>query len=166
MPMNRTWFTSTNILPEHADLRIRQIYLWLITKDRKIPIVAGKRGNFQLPGGKPETGETQLETITREMIEETGIDISQFEEKPSLYGYYVITDDPNFTEAKEYLQIRYYLFVNVNSVELELSVNERSDTKDNIEVVKFENIYELKNSIPWIEGVDEYGEILKKLVQI
>lgn len=161
--MKRTWFTSAAILSQHESLKIRQIYLWLITKDRKIPIVAGQSGNFQLPGGKPEIGETPLQTIKREMFEETGIQTSQFQEEPSLYGYYLIENDPNFTETKEYLQIRYYLFVNANSEELKISVNERSGTENNMEIVKFENVYELQNSIPWIKGSDEYGEVLKML---
>ncbi len=50
-----------------------------ILKDDKILMVRHKKGEkkyWLLPGGRMEFGETMVETLKREMIEETGLEIS------------------------------------------------------------------------------------------
>lgn len=50
-----------------------------IVKDNEILMIRHKKGDekyWLLPGGRVEYGETMIETLKREMIEETGLEIS------------------------------------------------------------------------------------------
>ncbi|NDE62928.1 MAG: NUDIX domain-containing protein [Chlamydiae bacterium] len=53
----------------------------LIEQDGKVLLVKKSRGPYEgmwdLPGGRPIHGETILETLSREVLEETGIEILQ-----------------------------------------------------------------------------------------
>lgn len=155
MESTREWFTNNNIQSEHLDLPIRQIYLWFITNDNKMPIVAGTSGNFQLPGGKPEPGETKMQTIKREMFEETGIEINFDIHTPVLFGYYLIENDESWN-SQPYLQIRYILKVEEDSKSYNLSTNERSEDKDQMAQVRFINLSEIPAYISYLMDMEEY----------
>jgi len=58
-----------------VDIRIAACIL----KDNKILMVRHKKGDekyWLLPGGRIEYGETMIETLKRELVEETGLEIS------------------------------------------------------------------------------------------
>jgi len=152
------WYTTNEILVEHSHFQIRQIYLWFITLDKKIVIV-GRNDKFQFPGGKPESGESQMDTICRELFEEAGIILTDYKETPNFFVYYVIEEDPNWNNDT-YLQIRYVMNVASLSDEISLSANERVDDTDQIEKVEFVNLYELPNYIPWTKDIEEYKMVL------
>lgn len=157
--MSSTFHTTKQIKPEHQDFPIKQIYLWFITKDSKLPIVSKKSGGYQLPGGKPEAGEDFLQTITREMFEESGIDISKYSE-PKMFGYYLLENDPNWSDLPKYLQLRYYLFVDADSEDIALSNNEREEDRDKIENAIFVDLNKLPEYITWIKEEEEYQSLL------
>jgi len=49
----------------------------LLIRDRKLLVVKSKGKDFFIPpGGKPENGETVQEALAREMLEETGLEVS------------------------------------------------------------------------------------------
>lgn len=156
MNSQRTWFTSKNINKEHLDLPIRQVYLWFVTSDLKIVII-GKGEKWQFPGGKPEDGETQLQTLKREVWEESGIILSDYSEKPRFFGYYLIENDinPKWTSGKPYLQVRYFLKTKKSSKEIKLSANEREDDLDTLEEAKFVDFNNLEEHIWWVKGCEE-----------
>lgn len=162
--MSSTWYNSDNINPVHIDLPVRQVYVWFITKDNKIALTGNGKGKYQFPGGKPEPGETQQETMRRELFEEVGIKLNEFTEQPQMFGYYLVEDDPNWPDTPKYLQLRYYMFVDKLSTTIELSVNERIDDKDQMLEAKFVDLQSLPESIPWTEGLPEY-EDLKQIRQ-
>lgn len=163
MNPSRTWFTTTAIQEAHKDFPIKQIYLWFITKDKKIPIVRGRKGKFQLPGGKPESNETEFETIKREMFEETGISIDLDNYEPKLFGYYLIENDETFN-LKSYLQIRYILNVEEQSDQIRLSVNEKENDIDKMEIAKFIDINHLGKYLPYLENGDEYVAVQNNIL--
>ncbi len=68
----RTWKDGKEIRPEDQILPVNQVYAWLFTRDNKIAIVSKDGRKWQLPGGKPNKHETYLQTIVREVEEETG----------------------------------------------------------------------------------------------
>lgn len=57
----------------------------IIIQDRKLLVVKDD-GRFVLPGGRMESGESDIETLNREMAEELGIDVSFG--KVELVGYF------------------------------------------------------------------------------
>lgn len=154
------WFQEEQILSEHKDLLIGQIYVWFVTKDRKLAIV-GKGEKWQFPGGKPDYGETIEEALARECFEEAGIVISDYNEVPLLFGYYLTENDPNpYWKGQNYIKLRYLLHVNKTAAEIELSNNERVDDVDTLDEAKFIPIDELVDHIFWIEDKQEYKDVL------
>ena len=53
----------------------RKVRAVLVREDKIAVIKAKKSGAFMLPGGKLDEGETYEETLRREILEETGIEI-------------------------------------------------------------------------------------------
>ena len=157
---DRTWFTSKEIKEEHKNLPIRQIYVWFVTLDKKLVIV-GKGDKFQFPGGKPEEGESNDQTMKRELLEEAGLNIDEYGETPELFGYYLIENDINASWSGEpYLQLRYLLKVNASSSVINLSVNEKEGDLDNMEEAKFVDLDKLIDYIDWIKDREEYRVVL------
>ena len=50
---------------------------------------------MQLPGGKPNKNETYLQTIVREVAEETGINTDSVSSQYKFFGYYDILETDN-----------------------------------------------------------------------
>lgn len=161
MDSQLTWLQESQLLPEHEGLRIGQIYLWFVTKDRKLAIV-GKGEKWQFPGGKPDAGETIEQTLARESYEEAGIVVDDYEETPQMFGYYLTENDQSHPwNGETYLKLRFLLHVDKNADEIELSNNERADDVDTLDEVKFVPIDELPKHIYWIEGRQEYLDVLE-----
>lgn len=68
-----------------------------ISQGDKVMLIVKKRGPYtgmyDLPGGSPETGETEAETLKREIKEETGCDLQSYDNRRQKM---VVFDD--FTE--------------------------------------------------------------------
>ncbi len=155
-----TWFTSRIILGEHSELRVNQIYTWYITKDYKMPVVSGDGNHFQLPGGKPKSGESHLDTMKRELFEETGITLDLRKVTPFMFGYYLIEGDENWNNIP-YLQIRYFLKVEELSNEIKLSINEREDDIHTMKQAQFIAYDEVPKYLPYLDNRPEYLEVIK-----
>jgi len=74
--IERSWKSADKIEPIDSELPVRQVYVWVSTQDECIAIVSKDGEKWQLPGGKPEPGETLKETAVREVYEETGINLA------------------------------------------------------------------------------------------
>ena len=72
---------------DFSNLRnVKQVYGLILSKDlSKILIVREKSGTWLLPGGTVEPGETMLDTLQREVKEETNRDIALQTIKPLFY---------------------------------------------------------------------------------
>lgn len=77
------------------NLEIRQVYGFIFNADGRILLLEDK-ARFNLPGGKPENGESISETLIRELAEEIQTSITF----PSYLGYQLITSE------EEYAQVR------------------------------------------------------------
>jgi len=80
-------------VPEH--LEIRQVYGFVFNLNGQILLLEDE-GIFNLPGGKPENGESMLETLIREAAEEIQITITS----PEYLGYQLITTGEEFAQVR------------------------------------------------------------------
>lgn len=167
MTSNQTWFTANQINPEHLQLPIRQVYLWFITSDNQIAIV-GRGDNWQFPGGKPENRESIDETLNREIYEEAGLKLSDYQAKPQFFGYYLVEKDvnPQWPSGNPYLQVRYFIKVKNSSDQIQLSVNERAGDIDTLAEAKFVDLYKLNKHISWVDNELEEYLIVLKLIKL
>ena len=85
------WIESR--VPE--DLEIRQIYGFIFSSDGRILLLEDE-GGYNLPGGKPEKGESLAETLCREVFEEVQITISS----PRYLGYQFISAGEKFAQVR------------------------------------------------------------------
>lgn len=72
---------------------------WLHLRDGKILVARTKgRSKYYIPGGKREVGETDLQTLIREIKEELSVDISP--ETVQFYGIFIAQADSHATGIK------------------------------------------------------------------
>lgn len=76
-------------------LEIRQVYGFVFGPDGRIVLLEDE-GIFNLPGGKPEGGESMSETLIREAAEEVQITISS----PNYLGYQLVTTEEKFAQVR------------------------------------------------------------------
>lgn len=155
MKATRTWYKSNLISTEHTNLEIRQIYVWVITKNNMVAIVTKSNGDSQFPGGHPEKGENHIQTAQREVKEETGLDISEFISELKQFGYYLVEEN-----NERYLQLRFILKLPYNDNEYLLSVNENLDEERPVESAQWVDLFKLPKYISWTKELEEYLNII------
>lgn len=131
----------------------------MITEDRKVVIVSKDGKKWQLPGGKPETGESLTQTAVREVKEETGLEISNLSSYLVFFGYYVVKEIIQQKTTDTYTQVRYFLQLPEKSPTYILSVHDEDanqTAQDIIRFAKFVTLRELEAEIPWISKSEEY----------
>lgn len=152
------WNESNKIKSEHTSLEVKQVYGWIVTKDGHLVLVSKDNVKWQFPGGKPNSGESLLETLTREVFEETSLDISNM--KKEFFGYYEIVSE----DKPSYLQIRYLVVCDKDSNELKLGISNEDEIQRSEDVVKYVNCYNIKDTlklIPWLGETEEYKTFLR-----
>ena len=63
-----------------------------------------------MPGGHPKDNETLFQTVKRELWEELSLNIQE-DQKPTLFGYYLIEEMEKNKIKKRYLQLRTFLIL-------------------------------------------------------
>ena len=81
-------------------LEIRQVYGFIFSPDGRILLLEDE-GQFNLPGGKPENGESFAETLIREAEEEAQVTIASIE----YLGYQHILADKEFAQVRMFALI-------------------------------------------------------------
>ena len=156
----RSWTSGEEILAGDEILPVRQVYTWLLCADNKIVIVSKDGSVWQLPGGKPEPSESMPETAQREVAEETSVDISAYTSNLVFFGYYRV-HEPG-ADTVDYLQVRYYLPLPVDSSNLNLSAANEDAVQaeaDAITCVTAVDSTELTRYIEWMATSPEYQEL-------
>lgn len=147
-------------MPEDSPgIPVRQVYVWLITSDQQMVIVSKDGANWQLPGGKPDAGENALQTVIREVFEETGIDLTSYKNRINFFGEYVLEDGATVVHPLRYRQVRSWVQIEETANALKLSVGGEAAGQSLEDVVRFVRTIPVKNVleyIPWLKEADEY----------
>ncbi len=152
-----SWVGGTEILPEHKKLSVRQVYVWVQSDPDKVVVVSKDGKEWQLPGGKPEDDETALQTATREVYEETGVDIRDNEDALQFFGYRVVTEKDGDDIITSYLQLRYHILVCFDSGSLSVMQEDTlQPTDDVIQFVESVTLDEACQRIAWLRDSDEF----------
>lgn len=95
----------------------------IIIKDNKIAMVKSlKEGFYKFPGGGIEKGESQVDALIREVLEETGLSVEV--ESIKEYGYTLENRKSDIFEKCIFSQKSYYYFVSVKDYLLEQRLTE------------------------------------------
>ena len=152
MAIIRNRVSARSINDQDEILPVHQVYCWLLTTANNIIIVSKDWLQRQLPWGKPEHDETYLETLKREVYEETGIDIENIIHSAQFFWYYTI--DENWIM---YLQLRYALRLWTSIDYDTLNPNE----KDDIKFIKTIALDDIWNYLPRLPMSGEYTSFTK-----
>jgi 8-oxo-dGTP pyrophosphatase MutT (NUDIX family) len=152
------WVTSDDIKEEHNDIKINQVYVWILTADNKVIFVSKDGQKWQFPGGHPEMRESLIETAIREVDEEAGQDIQSIADQLKFFGYYFVSEpNPEGSALVEILQTRLFIKLDKNSQDLILKSREKATERESerINFVKAFTIAEACEIIPWLGKTDE-----------
>jgi len=157
--------TNKNNLSENEITEVvKRVKILIINSNNEV-LLGYSHNNYQFPGGHVENGESLIETVNREMLEETGINlgVSDIEPFACALGYY--KDWPEDGKNRK-IEIYYYEI--------------KTDEKPNLESTKYtdhekEGKFELKY-IPLsdVEDVlrknaEEYGDkrgIAREMIEL
>lgn len=94
-----TWYDEDNVdrVPP-----AKQVYAVAIKDNGKAILVYNKRGDWQLPGGTVEPGESITETLIRELQEETNCEIVW----SALLGYQTVSAEPDTCQVRFIAHVR------------------------------------------------------------
>lgn len=90
-------FNEENLIPEEIDKKTTKVRAFIYNPATDEAIIVHYAGLYMLPGGKVDKGESLDKALSREVIEETGIDISSC----NIIPYLVINSyDRNYFDRK------------------------------------------------------------------
>lgn len=137
--ITREWFEG-EILPEHSNIEIRQVSAWL-HKGSEFVVISKDEKKWTIPGGHPEKGETTRESLNREIMEESGIDISNLDVKQLGY-YYIVESNEGVQET--ILQLRFI----VDLGDMDIS-NAKPSEHDKVDFSKLVPVSDIPNYVKW-----------------
>lgn len=152
------WFAGSTLHAEHSHLPVRQVYAWLLTPGRQVVLVSKDGSGWQLPGGKPGPGEMHLQTMLREVKEETGLDLASCADAARLFGYYLVLDQE---EGCEYLQLRMAVTLATGKLSFSTREPEGDPEESKIRFIKLCHLDEIEAWMPWASA--EKSALLQSL---
>lgn len=104
VPYQVSWIRSDDINPDVIP-QIKQIYALVIDRYTNVLICREDANSpWQLPGGKPENGESIIETVNRELLEEVDVETRTIVD----LGYNEVI---NLQTSEKYYQLRLIAFL-------------------------------------------------------
>lgn len=102
-PVKYTWIPTKSIIKYHP---ITQVYGLCLNDSRQILLCREyDLDQWSLPGGTPQKGETIIQTLKRELIEEVDIEVNQL--KPLGVQKIDFPHNPNQQQGELFYQARY-----------------------------------------------------------
>ena len=140
------WHKDTNF--QHLN-PITQVYGVCFDKDGNILIKKGLSKEWNIPGGKPESNETPVQTLKRELEEEADVEIDEYQ----MIGYFEVPiDNSTIYQLRFTCKIK---AVNKQTIDPAKNIiNERKFVKPNefFDYVKIENYRPMiDEAIKWFE---------------
>mgnify|MGYP000529390071 FL=1 len=121
---------------EPSSKQVSQVSGYIFNDKNEMLIVKNK--NWTIPGGHPEEGETYIETLKREVIEESNVEIKNI----AYLGQIKVT---NMDNGEIKYQLRYTAEADV--------INDFKQKEFEVSERKFINPTDLTSYIPWASGV-------------
>lgn len=113
-----------------------------IFNDKQELLIVKNENTWTIPGGHPESGETPLETLTRELMEEACVTLKE----PHYLGSVEVIEN-----NQTYYQLRYVALVkDIHPFIQKWEICER----------KFVPLAELHNYITWSQGITFHAQIM------
>lgn len=120
-----------------------------------------------VPGGKPDTDESMVQTAIRETREETGLDISELSDALTFFGYYVVEESEDGQPKNNYTQVRYYIHLPRTASEyiLHTSLEDTHQAQaDAINFAEFVSFEELEARVGWLAASEEYQALKESIL--
>jgi len=92
----------------------------VVIKDNKMLLISTNRGDYVIPGGGIEEGETAVEAITREVLEETGYEVTQVKE---YLGQILFRKSDMYDAAKQYQILSLFYLCEVKDTQGEIMLS-------------------------------------------
>lgn len=95
--MKQIDFNETNLTDKEIDKVVRKVRALVINNKTKEILLVHYAGLYMLPGGSIDNGETEIEALRREVLEESGIEI---EEQQAVSYLLINSYDRNYFDRK------------------------------------------------------------------
>ena len=95
--MRQIDFNETNLTDKEIDKVVRKVRALVINNKTKEILLVHYAGLYMLPGGSIDNGETEIEALRREVLEESGIEIEDQQAVPYLL---INSYDRNYSDRK------------------------------------------------------------------
>ena len=153
-----------NLKEEDMTEVVKRVKVFLINSKNEI-LLGYSHNEYQCPGGHVEEGETYVETINREVREETGIELNLKDAEPfaCTYGYY--KDWPEKGKNRK-IEIYYYEIKTDEKPNLENTEYTGSELEGNFEL-RYIPLDDVENE--FIRNTETYGDkhgIAKEMLKI
>ena len=141
--MKKLVYNNENLSEQEIDEVVTRVKVFLVNENNEL-LIATSGGGCQLPGGHREEGEDLMDTVVREMREETGINLEKYEIKDSFFSIQHLTRNYKNSGKNRCSEMIYFHVVTSKEPNLD-NLNLTEDEKKNefaIEKVKIDNIEE------------------------